>query len=56
MEDNWNSSACYGYAIMAMEADGFPPEEIQRMVALLGEAMDFHDVETAANYYNEGPY
>lgn len=52
----WSNSACCGYAIMAMEADDFPPEEIQWMVALICEAMDFHGVEEAACYYEEGPY
>lgn len=32
LNQHWSNSACMGYAIIAMESLGYPPEKIQKAV------------------------
>lgn len=52
----WSNGACMGYAIIAMESLGYPPEKIQEAVREMDAAMDAFDLEEAMRRYNNSPY
>lgn len=56
LNQHWSNSACMGYAIIAMESLGYPPEKIQKAVLEMDAAMDAFDLEEAMRRYNNSPY
>lgn len=52
----WSNSACMGYAIIAMESLGYPPEKIREAVREMDATMDAFDLEEAMRRYNSSPY
>lgn len=56
LTQRWSNSACMGYAIIAMESLGYPPEKIREAVREIDAAMDAFDLEEAMRRYNNSPY
>ena len=54
--ENWSNHACLGYLILAMEAAGFTPEQIQVTVNEAHYLFDIRSVEEAAERYQNSPY
>lgn len=52
----WSNGACRGYVIYAMEACGFSPEDIRRVVGELHYVFDMRGLEEAEEHYQNSPY
>lgn len=52
----WSNGACRGYVIYAMEACGFSPEDILRVVGELHYIFDFKTLGEAEEHYQNSPY
>ena len=52
----WNNGACRGYIIYAMEACGFSPEDIRRVVGELHYIFDMRGLVEAEEHYQNSPY
>lgn len=52
----WSNGACRGYVIYAMEACGFSPDDIRRVVGELHYIFDMRGIEEAERHYENGPY
>lgn len=52
----WSNGACRGYVIYAMEACGFPAEDIRRVVGELHYVFDMRGLEEAQRHYENSPY
>ena len=56
LTQRWSNGACLGYAIIAMESLGYPPEKVREAVREMDAAMDAFDLEEAMRHYNNSPY
>ena len=52
----WSNGACRGYVIYAMEACGFSPEDIRRVVGELYYVFDMRGLDEAEEHYQNSPY
>lgn len=52
----WSNGACRGYVIYAMEACGFSPDDIRRVVGELHYVFDMRGLEEAEAHYESSPY
>lgn len=52
----WSNGACRGYVIYAMEACGFSPEDIRRVVGELHYVFDMRGLKEAEEHYQNSPY
>lgn len=52
----WSNGACRGYVIYAMEACGFSPEDIRRVVSELHDVFNLCGLEDAEAHYQNSPY
>ena len=51
-----NNGACRGYVIYAMEACGFFPEDIRRVIGELHYVFDMRGLEEAEEHYQNNSY
>ncbi|MDD3029872.1 MAG: hypothetical protein PHS57_06305 [Alphaproteobacteria bacterium] len=54
--DMWSNGGCLGYAIRALEALDYKPEEIQTIVGMIKRQFDRYTVEEADKHYCKSPY
>lgn len=52
----WNNQSCMGYAIMAAERAGLPPEEVRKITKAMHRVFDDKSLEQAAEHYRQSDY
>lgn len=56
LSEPWSNGACRGYVIYAMEACGFQPEDIGRVVSELHYVFDMRGTQEAEQHFQNSPY
>lgn len=54
--DIWSNGGCLGYAILALEALGYKPEEIRVIVDAVKRQFDRRTVQEADKHYCDSAY